>query len=226
MPPHPGPLLQRRRGRGVGHGLSMLRNNPDYRRLKVDGYGALGSASYWLGRDHLLVVATSNYVENYYRFLYADIQAVIIRRNPLRLIWGSVFSVLMIGSLLGAMAVKVDAPSGNLPTASLYGMGGLLGLALMFAALQTLNLLRGPTCACHLRTAVQVMPLPHLTRWRKAERLVAELTPLALAVQPPVAAPAPATETLEPAPQPAAGATPEAQSSAPEDPNLPPRIGP
>jgi hypothetical protein len=196
--------------------MELLSKNPGYRRLNVSGYGLTGSASYWLGRDHLLVVATRNYVENYYRFLYSDIQGIIVRRNPFRLIWGLVFSVLTVTLLLGALAVKLSEPAGNISEEGLFGMAGLLALALAFASLQTINLLRGPTCACHLRTAVQLMALPQLHRWRKAELLIAELTPLALAAQAALPTASPAEPLGEP----------DAAAGMPDDPNLPPRIQP
>ena len=203
----------------------MLANNPEYRRLKVEGYGPLGSASYWLGRDHLLVVVTSNYVENYQRFLYTDIQAIVVRRSPLRMIWGTVLSLVTVGALFGAWAIKSNAAPNGLSQGELFGLGTLLGIALVFAALQTLNLLRGPTCVCHLRTAVQTLALPHLTRWRKADVLIAELAPVTVAAQGGTAAPpAPqGTEATVPS-EPPVAEMPNPNGPAMDDPNLPPRI--
>ena len=192
----------------------MLSKNPEYRRVKVDGYGALGSASYWLGHDHLLVVATTSYVENYHRFLYSDIQAMLVRRSALRLVWGLVFSMMTVSSLLAAWALKATEPAGNPSREALFGLGALLAVALMFAGLQTLNLLWGPTCVCHLRTAIQTIPLPHLTRWRKAQLLMGELAPLALAAQAQLVV-GPAATTVEPTPTPAVG-EPGAAPATPE----------
>ena len=46
-----------------------------------------------------------------------------------------------------------------------------------------LNLLRGPTCSCHLRTAVQHEELPSLRRVRNAEKVLARIRPLIEAAQ-------------------------------------------
>ncbi|HEO70150.1 MAG TPA: hypothetical protein ENN80_02730, partial [Candidatus Hydrogenedentes bacterium] len=46
-----------------------------------------------------------------------------------------------------------------------------------------LNLYRGPTCKCHLHTAVQDEDLVALRRWRRAQRVAASLKPLIEAAQ-------------------------------------------
>ena len=44
----------------------------------------------WLGRDHLLLVSRAGYTENYKRFYFRDIQAIIIRKTVTSLIGNTV----------------------------------------------------------------------------------------------------------------------------------------
>jgi hypothetical protein len=46
-----------------------------------------------------------------------------------------------------------------------------------------LNYRRGVTCSVHLRTAVQTQKLMGLSRWRAAEKFIAELQPTIFAAQ-------------------------------------------
>ena len=160
-----------------------LRNDPKFRRLKVGGYGPFGSAEYWVGRDHLLIVSTSFYAESYRRFFFRDIQAIICQKTRMAMLF-SVLSILcLILSFVIGAAVKAQ-------TSDEIGLLVFCAIcAVLSAAVLIVNAVRGDTCAVQLTTAVQNAALPCLTRWRKAQRLVEELKPLVLAAQ---SAPAPA----------------------------------
>jgi hypothetical protein len=163
----------------------MLKHDPNYRRLKLGGRGFLGSSSYWLARDHLLVVEVANYTERYRRFYFRDLQAVIIQQSNYRFLVNVIVGLLAILILVGFLLAMSS--------------GGMNATALMILAvieltpltLLLINQLRGPTCSVHLRTAVQTQKLANLTRWAKADQLVAELTPLVQSAQT-----APATEAV------------------------------
>ncbi len=161
----------------------MLSEDPAYRRVKVGGTGAFGSASYWLGTDHLLVVILNGYVENYRRFMFADIQAVVVRKSRLQYAYGFGSALLAISCLLGLLNVLGAQSPGRLSTAGQVGVGVLALLTLVFVGLVVGNWALGPTCVVHLRTAVQTTTLPHLTRWRKAQKLIGELSPLVMRAQ-------------------------------------------
>ena len=206
----------------------MLKRDPAFRRVKAGGHGPLGSASYWLGRDHLLVVAMAGYVENYRRFLFADIQAVVVQKSRARMVWSVVLAVLAVPCLAGCLTLIMQQPIQGRDAGYLVLLGMLLGLAAVLGTLLVANWLRGPTCVCYVRTAVQTSTLPNLTRWRQAQRLLTALTPLVMEaqarlaaaetpVQPPGSAPSDATTN-----NPAAG-TPR---YVVDDPNAPPRIIP
>src|SRR5213082_404842 len=61
-----------------------------------------GNSSLWLGKDHLLCIDTSGYTENYKRFYFRDIQALLIRKTGRRKWWGLVFAVLAVAFLFPA----------------------------------------------------------------------------------------------------------------------------
>jgi len=161
----------------------MLRYDPQFRRLKISSYGALGTASYWLGPDHLLVVTVSNYAERYQRFLYSDIQALIVRRTEGRLVWNVILGFATVLSLTVSLIEAANPSKANLTPGNWWAIGIFLGIAAVLGVLLAVNWLRGPTCICHLQSAVQVIPLPRLTRRTRAEQLLAELTPLLMKAQ-------------------------------------------
>src|SRR5438477_12551721 len=55
-----------------------------------------GNSSLWLGKDHLLCIDSNGYTENYKRFYFRDIQALLIRKTERRKWWGLVFAVLAV----------------------------------------------------------------------------------------------------------------------------------
>jgi hypothetical protein len=161
-----------------------LRFNPDFRPLKIGGRGAVLRTSYWLGRDHLLAVEIGNYIERYRRFYFHDIQVVLMQRNRARNWWSLGFAALALvpfSALLYGIADQARTGWQDSGGLILVILSGSAVCALLVAGV--VNTLRGPTCSVYLRTAVQTRKLHGVTRWRKAERLVGELTPLLHAAQ-------------------------------------------
>ncbi|MBI1177329.1 hypothetical protein GC207_07805 [bacterium] len=142
----------------------MLSKDPQFRKLKIRGAGLIGSASYWLAPDHLLIVTIDGYTERYRRIYFRDIQAIIIRRTS-TWIWLTV--------ALSALTIV----AGILPM-STGEIEGLISGGIMVAGFGSglaFNLIAGPTCSCRIVTAVQNRDLPHINRWRKANRLLEAL---------------------------------------------------
>jgi len=167
----------------------MLSKDSRFRRLPVRARGIGGSASYWLGPDHLLVVTMEGYHERYRRVDYRDIRAVIIRRTNTWLLLLLLGLVLMI--VTGILPLASGDPAGQV-------MGSIfLVLSLILVVIQ---LVAGPTCSCRLITAVQRRDLPYLNRWRQASRLLEELQSEVNRAQ--HFAPATAAEETEPAADP------------------------
>ncbi|HAV61888.1 MAG TPA: hypothetical protein DCY13_05945, partial [Verrucomicrobiales bacterium] len=103
----------------------MLKDDPNYRRLKLRTTGILSSASYWMGKDHLLIVVLDGYRENYRRIYFRDIQSILLRRTNGWLFFGA--GCLLMALLLGALPLSAGDAVG-------YWMGGI-NLAIWLPAL-------------------------------------------------------------------------------------------
>jgi hypothetical protein len=123
-------------------------------------------SSLWLANDHLLCVDTNGYSENYKRFYFRDIQALSFRKTNRALIWTIVLSLLVGLSIL--IAIMSNIPGMNIVFSVIAGMFGLL---------LALHLVAGPSCVCHIRTAVQTEELPSLNRVRRARKVLNRLRP-------------------------------------------------
>ena len=128
--------------------------------------------SLWLGRDHLLCVSKRGYSESYRRYYYRDVQALIIQQTERGRTLNVAFACLAVFTAI--LLVSLSLPP--------VGIGGMMfavaPLCVIFLALLAINILRGPTCVCHLRTAVHVEPLTSLGRVRAARTAVDLLRPL------------------------------------------------
>ncbi len=168
-----------------------------YQRLPGKKRRFFGYERLWLGPDHLLLLRSHNYYEDYKRFYFKDIQALLLRKTS----EGRIFN-LICGILIGLCL---------LPTASLDKEIALIFwvMAAFFFLLLVINVLFGPTCACHLKTAVQTEKLAALGRLRKARKVINRLSPLIHAAQaglnpPGSGGPAGDSSRRLPPPQPAA----------------------
>ncbi len=134
----------------------MKRKPKEYQRLPGRKRTLSGTSTLWLGTDHLLRVDSHSYAEDYKRFYYRDIQSIVLlptqrRRSALR-IWATISLALLL------LSVYLRGDWGIFP--GILAAAGALMLARAW--------LRGPTCECHLQTAVQKEILPSLNRLRTA----------------------------------------------------------
>jgi hypothetical protein len=137
--------------------------NQEYIKLRGKGFKrgsflSLSSirASLWLGQDHILCIYNKGYEENYKRFYFRDIQAIIIHQDNHRLVWNITFSVFTLAF-------------------AFWGLP-LLMVSAFFLALILINWLRGPTCTCYLQTAVSRENLPSLNRLKNVNHTITRLT--------------------------------------------------
>jgi hypothetical protein len=152
-----------------------------YRRLpgwgiRREGLIGLGAArnSLWLGPDHLLSVDRVWMNEEYKRFYFRDIQAITVQKTNTSTSWNWVLATLGVGSaalfgLLASQAISTDR-------VGFFIAGGIIA-GIWFLSL-LINLLRGTSCICRLRTAVQNEKLPSLGRVGSARKAIAVLKPL------------------------------------------------
>jgi hypothetical protein len=126
----------------------------------------------WLGGDHLLLTDRTGYTETYKRFYYRDIQAVLIRKTNSATIWNCIMGAFALIFALWALGVD------NLP-----GRIALWIFAGFFGIFTAVNLLRGPSCMTHIKTAVQTEQLPAWSRVRTARKGMTKLRPRLLQAQ-------------------------------------------
>jgi hypothetical protein len=126
----------------------------------------------WMARDHLLLVSRTGYTENYKRFYFRDIQAVIIRKTATAFVWNIVLMILALAFILWAVDV-----SGSVARGILSFLGGF------FTSLVLLSLWRGSTCVTHIKTAVQTEQLAAWNRMRAARKGMAMIRPKLLEAQ-------------------------------------------
>lgn len=142
-----------------------------YLPLPCRSFGWSGYARLWRGPDHVLLVEANGFTENYKRFFFADLQAVTVRRTAAGRIWNGVWAGFIMVFALIALQFE--------DTTALV----LWGIAAFFGAALVINFILGPTCACHVRTAVQTEKLAAVSRVRTAEKLLTTLRPLLAAAQ-------------------------------------------
>ena len=179
----------------------MPRAEKVYRRLPGRTSGFLSYSRLWLGPDHLLFARTTGFSEEYKRFYFRDIQALVTRRTELREILNAVFAFTAI--VFGVMSYFSDTGL----QVFLLVMAGAFIVALL------VNWLRGPTCVCHLRTAVQNEELTPLKRFRVARKVIDRLRPDLEKAQGPLA-----PELLQPKPPLMAGPDPLRPAAQPASP--------
>ncbi len=125
---------------------------------------SLSRCSLYLGDDHILAVDNNGFSEDYKRFYFSDIQAIITRRTRRGATWSIVLALMIACSSVGALFLEVE---------SIRILSWILsGTFLVFLLV---NLFRGPTCICHIMTAVQEDQLPSLNRLRVARKAIETL---------------------------------------------------
>ena len=179
----------------------MPRSEKVYRRLPGRTSGFLSYGRLWLGPDHLLFVRTAFFAEEYKRFYFRDIQAIVTRRTELREILNAGFAFVAI--VFGVMSIFTDSG----------WQAFLLVMTAGFFVALIVNWLRGPTCVCHVRTAVQSEELSPLKRFRMARKVIERLRPDIEKAQGPLA-----PELLRPKPPVMVGPDPSRIAAQPASP--------
>jgi len=138
----------------------------------------ISRSSLWLGRDHLLCVDSNGYTETYKRFYFRDIQAIILMATKRRAIWNWVLgtpTAIFLMLLLGTLSSSSDSRMAGIIAYTICGS--------VFAVPLLVNNILGPSCICHLRTAVQTEELPSLDRLRRARQVLNRIRPFMVAAQ-------------------------------------------
>jgi hypothetical protein len=120
----------------------------------------------WLGDDHLLVVDTDGYTEDYKRYYFKDVQGIVVRRT----VEGRLINFLLSLPVLLFGVLGIEKP-------------GFLFVAAVFLVFLILNIAQGATCEAELFTAVQSEKLVSLSRVKTARKVLDRLQPLIIAAQ-------------------------------------------
>jgi hypothetical protein len=136
-----------------------------YRRLPGRRRGVGSSASLWMGSDHILLVKSSWFREEYKRFYLRDIQAIVVARGARfyvsRLMLFLALAWLLPGLFMAFWPDKVRTE---------WGIGGLaMGAAWLAVSMAG--------CRCRLYTAVSKDDLPSLYRTWTARRFLRKVQP-------------------------------------------------
>ena len=143
---------------------NMAKKEKEYRKLPGSKKGFLiGRYTLWQGADHLLHVYSRVGVEDYKRFYFNDIQAIITRKT----FAGKVQNVVL-GFLLLLFTLPAILNEGGW-SAFWAAFAGVLLILLL------INLYRGPTCETKLLTAVQTEKLHPLHRLKNASKIMDRL---------------------------------------------------
>jgi len=136
-----------------------------YKRLPGRKRGIFHGASLWLGDDHLLAVSGWRFTEDYKRYYYRDIQALVVTRER-RL-------VMPLPWVVAVLAAGVTAWVASARSVSWLAEG--CGELLVVLALYLLIVSLWQSCRCRIQTAVSREELPSLYRVWSARKAVAIL---------------------------------------------------
>jgi hypothetical protein len=141
-----------------------------YRKLPGRRRGFLFGSSVWLGSDHLLLVKSSRFREEYKRFYFRDIQAIVTAKAPRFHIStrSAVIAVVWFAICLSL------AGRGVLPGNALDWGSAAVAVALI-AAWAYISAAR--SCRCRIYTAVSSDELPSVYRTWTARRFLNRVQP-------------------------------------------------
>lgn len=143
-----------------------------YTKLTPTKRGFFGYTQLWLAPDHILLLNSSQFAEDYKRFAFSDIQSIVITELPSRL----VPQIIMVLASLAWMALwfAVDI----LFFRWFFVITGALALSVAIR-----DIVRGPRCRCFLHTRVSRELLAPVSRMKIAAKFLATVRPMTEAVQ-------------------------------------------
>jgi len=135
-----------------------------YRKLPGSRRGVIFSASLWTGVDHLLSVKSAKFQEQYKRFYFRDLQAIVITKVPRWVVSTPVLAAAVL-LLTGVLFVRVLLPA----------LAGWLWLLLAALSGVWIYISLAQSCTCRLYTAVSREDLASVYRMWTARKALTEL---------------------------------------------------
>jgi len=142
-----------------------------YRKLPGQRRGLINGSSVWLGPDHLLLVKSQRFKEEYKRYYLRDIQAIAIARSGR-------FHLSSRSLFLGALWFIAFAASLSFP-----GLVPLVWTVALLLVFGWLYISVDRSCVCRIYTAVSSDPLPSVYRTWTARKFLAAVEPRIRQVQ-------------------------------------------
>jgi hypothetical protein len=152
-----------------------------YERLTRPATSVGSYKSLWFAADHLLLVNSTGYSEDYQRIQFSDIKGFFVIPSDRRLLWHLPWVVF---ALFSGVFLANTLFSGGKP----YVSGAILSFSLIFIAW---NHLLGPSCTAFVVTGVQTAQLPSMVRRRKTRKALSRLQPLIAGQQSKLVSPPP-----------------------------------
>jgi len=115
--------------------------------------------------DHLLLIQSTGFTDDYRRLYYRDIGHVVARRTQRRM-WLGVVLAVMIFIMLWILAYAWS--QGGFRAGAVF----MVPVILLFVIAFIINLARGPTCVCYITTQVQTIEVPTPQRLARVPRLI------------------------------------------------------
>ncbi len=143
-----------------------------YRKLPGRRRGFIFSSSLWTGADHLFLVKSARVQEQYKRFYFRDIQAIVVTRVP-RFVISTPMLAVALALLIGVLIARFRLPA----------LTDWLWLLLAALAAVWIYISAAQSCTCRLYTAVSREDLSSLYRTWTARKALAELEPKIAQVQ-------------------------------------------
>jgi hypothetical protein len=136
-----------------------------YRKLPGRRRGIMFGSSVWLGPDHLLLVKSARFREEYKRFYFRDIQAIVTAKAPRFHL--STRSALVAALLLGTLPVAIPRPA---------LLAAVCGAALLAIALW-IYISAAESCRTRIYTAVSSDELTSVYRNWTARKFLEQVQP-------------------------------------------------
>lgn len=144
----------------------------EYRKLTRKKRTLAGSTQLWLGSDHVLMVRSTRFIEEYRRFRLVDIQAVVAGEDSPRLMLQIALIILAVLCFLGLAGSTI-----------MFGRIFFAMLGMLLLGVAAYDVVRGQRCKCRLLTEVSSESLDPVTRVRDYQQLLRILAPAVAAVQ-------------------------------------------
>jgi hypothetical protein len=143
-----------------------------YTKLTPTKRNIFGYSQLWLAPDHILLLISSLFAEDYKRFAFADIESIVVTDRPS----GIVSQVIMIFAALAWMALRFAVDITFFKW--FFAVSG--ALALLWSIV---DMARGQRCRCYLHTRVSKELLAPVNHMKTARKFLAAIRPKIEAAQ-------------------------------------------